>query len=101
MLEQLQKESFQECINQSFQVVQPQMQGFALQLTEVTEQVRTPRQEAFSVVFRGPADRYMPQGTYHLINATLGGIDIFLVPIAQDNEGFQYEAVFNRLIPSS
>lgn len=57
----------------------------------------TPRQERFSLVFRGPLEAFLPQRLYRVGHDVLGEFDLFLVPIAQDAEGFQYEAVFNRL----
>jgi hypothetical protein len=37
----------------------------------------------------------LPQATYRLEHATLGAMDVFLVPIGQDREGVRYEAIFN------
>jgi hypothetical protein len=34
---------------------------------------------------------------YRMEHDVLGALDLFLVPIARDEDGFQYEAVFNRL----
>ena len=50
--------------------------------------------ERFSVYFKGPKLR-LPQSTYTLSNEGMGTIDIFLVPIGVDGDGFRYEAVFN------
>ncbi len=99
MLESLRKEAFAECVNEVFRVARPGSADFQIRLTEVTEQFHTPRQEAFSVVFHGPADSLLQQGVYHLSNERLGDLELFLVPIAQDQDGYQYEAVFNRLMP--
>ncbi|MCL1588453.1 MAG: hypothetical protein M3092_08540 [Actinomycetia bacterium] len=52
---------------------------------------------SFSVLFRGPADPALVQATYALDHAELGGLTLFLVPIAADDTGRTYEAVFNRL----
>ena len=51
--------------------------------------------ERFSVFFSGPSDCYLPQKTYSLEHDRMGAFDIFLVPIARDEEGYNYEAVFN------
>lgn len=53
------------------------------------------RMERFSLYFSGPADAYLPQGIYSLNHDAMGDSEIFLVPIAQDDRGFRYEAVFN------
>ena len=56
---------------------------------------RVPRARSpFSAIFLGPADPVLPQQFYRLENAALGALDIFLVPIARDERGVRYEAVF-------
>ena len=52
---------------------------------------RTP----FSMVLVGPGDPVLPQRIYRLENESLGRLDIFLVPIARDEGGVRYEAVFS------
>jgi hypothetical protein len=52
---------------------------------------RTP----FSLVLVGPGDPVLPQKIYRLENESLGRVDIFLVPIARDERGVRYEAVFS------
>ena len=51
--------------------------------------------ERFSAFFHGPGDRYLPQGIYALEHVAMGAFDLFLVPIAKDEKGLRYEAVFN------
>jgi hypothetical protein len=51
--------------------------------------------ERFSAFFDGPAEPYLPQTVYHLQHERMGEFDIFLVPIAKDEHGLRYEAVFN------
>lgn len=53
-------------------------------------QTRTP----FSLVFWGPAEPLLPQGTHLLVHPELGRLDVFLVPIGPQSEGMGYEAVF-------
>lgn len=60
-------------------------------LRHVPEGHRTP----FSLTFRGPADPLLPQSTRDLAHDELGGLGIFLVPIAKDADGYQYQAVFS------
>lgn len=52
-----------------------------------------PRQP-FSLVFGGPLETQLGQGTYALRHDALGVLAIFLVPIARDAEAMRYEAVF-------
>jgi hypothetical protein len=74
-----------------------QLEGGGLEL--VLEKVEPLRLSArpgssFRLVFRGPREPLYPQGTYLLENAELA-VEIFLVPIAQDDAGTLYEAIFN------
>jgi len=71
---------------------------FELELIEATEPRITPAQEVFALIFLGPKDSPLPQKIYDLTHEQLGAGALFLVPIGQSEEGFRYEAVFNRLI---
>ena len=51
--------------------------------------------ERFSAFFAGPGDAFLPQCLYQLSHEKMGDIDIFLVPISGDQNGYRYEAVFN------
>lgn len=48
----------------------------------------------FSLLFCGPADRPLAQGTHELQHATLGDLALFLVPVGRAGDELQYEAVF-------
>ncbi len=52
------------------------------------------RREPFSVLFRGPLETPLSQRTYTLAHEQMGVLDLFLVPIAPDDDGRYYEAVF-------
>jgi hypothetical protein len=49
----------------------------------------------FSLIFRTASQVVLPQKIYGLKNASLGRLEIFLVPVARDREGVLYQAVFN------
>lgn len=51
--------------------------------------------QPFSLVFRGPGDSPLPQGTYRFEHGGLGAFDLFIVPIGPDRVGLRYEAIFN------
>lgn len=51
--------------------------------------------ERFSLYFYGPGDFFLPQRIYHLEHEQMGESDIFIVPVARDQRGFLYEAVFS------
>lgn len=50
--------------------------------------------QPFSLAFRGPVSPELRQGTYPLRHATLGLLDVFVVPVGRDEHGVRYEAVF-------
>lgn len=49
----------------------------------------------FSLLFRNTSAVLFPQQTYAMRHEALGEVGIFLVPVAQEREGFLYQAVFN------
>ena len=51
--------------------------------------------DAFSLLFRGPAEPVIAQQTVTLAHSTLGEQAIFVTPIAGDADGVTYQAVFN------
>ena len=73
-------------------------QVLELELVEVKGYLSGPNEqtglERFSAFFEGPAPR-LPQALYPLEHEQMGALEIFLVPIAQNERGFRYEAVFN------
>ena len=70
--------------------------GTELELTELSELKLSSGQEQFSIVFRGPTERFLGQGTRVLEHDEMGQFPLFIVPIRQTHEGYYYEAVFNR-----
>lgn len=67
--------------------------GLVVNLT--LETIETKSAERFTLCFHGPPEHPLRQATYLMDHEVLGRLGIFLVPIAQDANGFQYEAVFN------
>lgn len=51
--------------------------------------------ERFSVFFSGSPEFLLPQNTYRLAHPQMGEFDVFLVAIAQEPDGYRYEAVYN------
>jgi L-ascorbate metabolism protein UlaG (beta-lactamase superfamily) len=96
--EKLSKEAFSESLNTRFRIPTQSSDALELKLMEVVETMRTPTREQFSVLFSGPLEYHLPQGIYHMEHEKMGEMDIFLVPIGKGPEGYNYEAVFNRVI---
>ena len=110
MLENLNLETFTAQLNTTFRVLldvpaaTPDAapletpDAVELELIEATDLTTTPRQERFSLVFRGPLAIFLGQGTREIAHEKIGAFDLFLVPIAREADGFRYEAIFNRLV---
>ena len=90
------KEEFAGQLQTPFELQLETGESLQLVMTELREGISTPRQEAFSLTFRGPELPYLAQCSYPLRHAVFGAIDIFIVPIGRDEQGINYEAVFNR-----
>ena len=95
---QLKPAMFTEHVGTPFDVLDDPSRVFCLTLINVVEHVKTERQEVFSLFFHGPSDPFVPQGTHTLKHSHLGELELFLVPVGKDKDGFQYEAAFNNLI---
>jgi hypothetical protein len=91
-------EMFEEQLNTKFQMHYGDTQSAELQLITVTDVGSSERQKQFSLVFRGPYEAPIIQGIYRVDHATLGNLDLFLVPISRDASGVRYEAIFNRVV---
>jgi hypothetical protein len=98
MLESLTIGDFSERVGEEFRIIGRDA-PVVLTLVEATDLSRPeapgPRRSPFSLVFRGPLSPVLPQRTYALEHASLGRLEIFLVPIGPDASGMRYEAVFN------
>ena len=93
-------EMFEGHQNSKFQMHYGDSQTADLELVGVKDVVSSERQKQFSLRFLGPMEAPILQGIYRLDHDTLGSLDLFLVPIARDNTGVSYEAIFNRMVES-
>jgi hypothetical protein len=90
-------EAFTKHLESKFQVRIETGPSVELTLIEVSELKMLPGQEHFSILFRGPGEVFLSQGTFLVEHEDLGRFALFVVPISQDEQGYYYEAVFNRL----
>lgn len=100
-IEWLTHEDFEGRIGERFEMRVPDVPPLSLELVGVTVHAsaggRGPQgqeRQQFSLVFRGPATPLMPQSMYPVGHADFEGLELFLVPVGQDAEGTQYQAVF-------
>ena len=90
-------EAFSQQAGAKFQVQVDENTGVELELTGVSELKLYPQQEEFSLVFRGPSSAFLDQGLRLFTHEQMGQFELFIVPIRQDDQGFYYEAIFNRI----
>jgi hypothetical protein len=95
VLESFTVETFADRVGESFRIrFEPED---ALEAELVEAQALGPaegRRAPFSLVFRAPKEPIYPQRIYAVEHDELGSFEIFLVPIAPDEAGARYEAVF-------
>ena len=98
MVENLHLSSFSEHLNTKFRIHPDESTVVETELIVAEDTGSTPRQERFSLIFRGPHQPFLPQQIYRMEHDKMGTLDLFLVPVGRDEDGFHYEAVFNRLL---
>lgn len=91
-------DDFEPLVGSSFWAEFPNGAKVELRLTRAarvmeSEAAQLPR-HPFSLFFAGPKSFLLQQATYHLTHESLAPLDIFIVPVGQDSETYQYEAVF-------
>lgn len=93
----LTEEEFSKHLNTKFRV--KNVEPIELELTGIKGYLSKPNEETgmerFSAYFLGSGDHYLRQSVYVLDHDVMGEFELFLVPISQDERGYQYEAVFN------
>ena len=89
----LTKHTFVEHVGRSFRV-QTGAAPVDLVLFEVTGLDAEP-ERPFSLLFRGPASRPLPQQIHALEHPPLDAFELFLVPVGREGDALIYEAVFN------
>jgi hypothetical protein len=101
-LETLTLARFSELVNTQFRTFISPTAELSLELAQALpgpSSGRAGRQyESFSLIFHGPEEPLLPQGTRPFEHERLGRFDLFIVPIAREAGVIKYEAVFNRLI---
>jgi hypothetical protein len=104
------RSTFRSQLNESFRVRQPSgrpwMRTVSLRLVDVkdvptaAEAGTEGREDCFTAVFSGPSRAPLDQRTYPVTNASLGRIQLFLVPGGNSGSERLYTATFNRVVPA-
>lgn len=97
MPEPLTHDAFAGKLNTKFEISVADGQTVEAELVEVSELLTSARQERFAIVFRGPKEPFLGQGTRRFAHDGMEAFELFIVPIRFDEQGAYYEAVFNRL----
>jgi hypothetical protein len=89
-------EDFAPLVNQRFRIEGER--GAELELVSVDVRARSAssvqKRQAFALLFRGPKTRLLSQRIYALGNESVERLEIFLVPVGEEEDAFLYEAVF-------
>jgi hypothetical protein len=95
VLESFTVATFQPLVGDAFALEVEPGATVEARLTEATGRERpgAPR-PPFSLIFTGPAEPLLPQGSRRLEHPSLGAFELFLVPIGRDERGVHYEAAF-------
>src|SRR5258706_685170 len=88
---------FAELLATPFNVRESSGAVLALLLTEAQDLSSRFGGENFSLLFRGPSDRALSQGTYEFEHRRLGAFGMFIVAMLGDGRNAFYEAGFNRI----
>ena len=92
---QLSAADFEPLVNQPFSL---ELEGAGpMTLIEVQTKMRpgTAGRVPFSLLFSSDGSGVLPQQVYRLLHDKLGTVEIFLVPVQQQDGKTLYEAVFN------
>jgi hypothetical protein len=99
MSENLTRETFAPLLHTKFRLHFDETQSLEIELVEVSgsDAPQVKGMERFALIFHIPVKQPIPQRTYLIEHADIGTLDIFIVPVAAAENGFHYEAVFNRM----
>lgn len=92
---------FEPLIGQPFTIAMSDGQQATLTLTSATGWGNSgtmpgSQRQPFKLLFTADHTGYLPQNVYALNHASLGQLDIFIVPVGPDSEGWmRYEAIFS------
>lgn len=95
-LEDMDLSTFRAVLDTTFRVAAAGEGPGHLELREAAAAPGDSSGRSWSLVFHADGG-LLPQGTWHLRHDVLGELALFLVPVARTEDGYRYQAVFNRL----
>ena len=87
-------QTFAPVVGDGFRVEAGEGITLELELAEVSAAGDGAGREPFTLLFRGPTEPVLPQGTYGFEHPSLGRIEVFIVPIGSNADGVSYEAIY-------
>ena len=97
MLETVRAADFAKHLDTKFRVFVDEGSPLDLILTEVDDHMQHPGLEQFTLILKGPRERWLPQGTYRIDHPVLGSLQLFMIPtISRDQEAYCYQVCFSR-----
>ena len=97
-MQQLTKATFDNLNDKDFRIKKSDETYEAFSLIEVSEinsqTLAEGQSQPFALLFQTKNENIFDQGTYTLENKELAEVVLFLVPVASNETGVQYEAVF-------
>lgn len=98
-LDSLSCNQFSPYVDSHFILITPaDMPDIKLKLLQINQIISNQVQENFSLIFEGPLEPRLNQQIYDLEHEQLGSLSLFMVPVARNANGMQYEVIFNRLL---
>ncbi len=101
MIDALHYDDFAPHVNTKFRARLGAAPVMELELISVEDKSPSARQEQFVLTFLAPREAPARQNLFEVEHERLGSGAIFLVPIARDERGISYEAIFNRKIEAA
>ncbi len=96
-MELLTLEHFAGCVNETFlaAINDMDLEFVLVEARPLPAHAQNAVRQPFSLLFRNTAAFLFPQQIYAMRHPRIGETGIFLVPVAQEQAGFLYQAVFN------
>lgn len=90
-------EDFAGCLNETFHAAlnDGEIEFVLVEARPLDKAPPNALRQPFSLLFRNSAALLFPQQTYRMRHPRGQYLDIFIVPIAREREGFLYQAIFN------
>ena len=95
----LEHAEFSKHLKTTFRVLLDDFNTLELELNAISDRrLSAHLQERFEIIFRGPREPLINQGSYRFEHDEMGDLMLFIVPVEQDKDGTSYEACFNRML---